>query len=67
MIGFWPANTVGDDIHLFTGESRNERLAAFHGLRQQLSKRDGKPNVCLSDFVAPRRERKARLGSAPSW
>jgi len=53
VIGFWPANTVGDDIRLFTGESRQETLATFHGLRQQLSKRDGKPNMCLSDFVAP--------------
>ncbi|CAH1674622.1 cobalamin-dependent methionine synthase [Hyphomicrobiales bacterium] len=53
VIGFWPANAVGDDIRLYTGESRQEALATFHGLRQQLSKRDGKPNMCLSDFVAP--------------
>jgi 5-methyltetrahydrofolate--homocysteine methyltransferase len=53
VIGFWPANTVGDDIRLYTGESRGEELATFHGLRQQLSKRDGRPNLCLSDFVAP--------------
>ncbi len=53
VIGFWPANAVGDDIALYTGESRQERLATFHGLRQQLSKRDGKPNMCLSDFFAP--------------
>src|SRR5690349_23751592 len=51
--GFWPANAVGDDIRLYTGESRSETLATFHGLRQQLSKRDGKPNMCISDFVAP--------------
>jgi 5-methyltetrahydrofolate--homocysteine methyltransferase len=53
VIGFWPANTVGDDMRLFTGESRAQPLATFHGLRQQLSKRDGRPNLCLSDFVAP--------------
>jgi 5-methyltetrahydrofolate--homocysteine methyltransferase len=53
VIGFWPANAVGDDIRLYTGESRTEQLATFYGLRQQLSKRDGKPNICLSDFVAP--------------
>jgi 5-methyltetrahydrofolate--homocysteine methyltransferase len=53
VIGFWPANAVGDDIRLFTGESRSEELATFHGLRQQLSKRDGRPNLCISDFVAP--------------
>jgi 5-methyltetrahydrofolate--homocysteine methyltransferase len=53
VIGFWPANAVGDDIRLFTGESRADELATFYGLRQQLSKRDGRPNMCLSDFVAP--------------
>jgi 5-methyltetrahydrofolate--homocysteine methyltransferase len=53
VIGFWPANTVGDDMRLFTGESRKDTLATFHGLRQQLSKRDGRPNLCLSDFLAP--------------
>ena len=53
VIGFWPANTVGDDIRLFTDESRGEELATFFTLRQQLSKRDGRPNVALSDFVAP--------------
>jgi 5-methyltetrahydrofolate--homocysteine methyltransferase len=52
VIGFWPANAVGDDIRLYTGESRQETLTTLHGLRQQLSKRDGKPNMCLSDFVA---------------
>ncbi|CDZ36685.1 B12-dependent methionine synthase [Neorhizobium galegae bv. officinalis] len=53
VIGFWPANTVGDDIRVYTDESRNEELATFFTLRQQLSKRDGRPNVALSDFVAP--------------
>ena len=60
VIGFWPANAVGDDIALYTGESRSERLATFYGLRQQLSKRDGKPNLCLSDFVSPE-------GGAPDY
>ncbi len=53
VVGFWPANAVGDDIRLYTGESRQEKLATFHGLRQQLLRRDGKPNLCISDFVAP--------------
>ncbi len=60
VIGFWPANAVGDDIRLYTGESRIETLATFHGLRQQLSKRDGRPNLCLSDFFAPE-------GMKPDW
>ncbi|BCH30201.1 methionine synthase [Mesorhizobium sp. L-8-10] len=53
VIGFWPANAVGDDIRLFTDEARSRDLATFFTLRQQLTKRDGKANVALSDFVAP--------------
>ncbi|RDL49880.1 Methionine synthase [Ensifer sp. M14] len=53
VVGFWPAGTVGDDIRLFADEARNAELATFFTLRQQLSKRDGRPNVALSDFVAP--------------
>jgi len=53
VVGFWPANAVGDDIRLFTGEDRAEELATLHTLRQQTTKREGRPNVALSDFVAP--------------
>lgn len=53
VVGFWPANAVGDDIRLYTDESRAEELATLFTLRQQLSKRDGKPNMALADFVAP--------------
>ncbi len=53
VIGFWPANTVEDDIRLYTDDSRQEELATFYTLRQQLTRRDGRPNVALSDFVAP--------------
>ena len=53
VIGFWPANAVGDDIRLYTGDSRADELATFFTLRQQLVKRDGRPNVALADFVAP--------------
>ncbi len=59
VIGFWPANAVGDDIQLFTDEARREELATFFTLRQQLSKRDGRPNVALADFVAPKDSGKA--------
>jgi 5-methyltetrahydrofolate--homocysteine methyltransferase len=54
VIGFWPANAIGDDIALYTGESRAEKLAVLHTLRQQLPRRDGKPNLALADFVAPK-------------
>ncbi|MFN3892211.1 MAG: methionine synthase [Beijerinckiaceae bacterium] len=53
VIGFWPANAVGDDIRLYTGESRTETRAVLHTLRQQLSRRDGRPHLAMSDFVAP--------------
>ncbi|MBX3597773.1 MAG: methionine synthase [Rhizobiaceae bacterium] len=53
VVGLWPANSVGDDIRLFTDELRSETLATFYTLRQQLPKRDGKANVALSDFIAP--------------
>ena len=59
VLGFWPANAVGDDLRLYTGEDRRAELATLFTLRQQLSKRDGKPNMALSDFVAPEGSGKA--------
>jgi 5-methyltetrahydrofolate--homocysteine methyltransferase len=53
VIGFWPAAATGDDIILYTGESRSEELASFRTLRQQLPRRDGRPNLALADFIAP--------------
>ena len=53
VVGFWPANAVGDDIRLFTDEGRTSELATFFTLRQQRAKRFGQENVALSDFVAP--------------
>ncbi|WP_037417385.1 methionine synthase [Sinorhizobium sp. CCBAU 05631] len=53
VVGFWPAGSAGDDIRLFTDETRKRELATFFTLRQQLTKRDGRPNVALADFVAP--------------
>ena len=53
VVGFWPANAVGDDIRLYTDDSRTTPLATFHTLRQQTTKRGDRPNVALSDFVAP--------------
>jgi 5-methyltetrahydrofolate--homocysteine methyltransferase len=52
--GFWPAQAQGDDIAVFADEAREQPLAVLHTLRQQLSKREGRHNVALSDFVAPR-------------
>ncbi len=53
VVGFWPANAVGDDIALYSDESRTTPLAMLHTLRQQMAKREGRANLALSDFIAP--------------
>ena len=52
VVGFWPANARGDDVVVWADEARTTELARLHGLRQQMEKANGKPNLCLSDFVA---------------
>ena len=54
VVGFWPAATVEDDVLLYEDDARANPIATLHTLRQQLTKRDGRPNLSLSDFVAPR-------------
>jgi 5-methyltetrahydrofolate--homocysteine methyltransferase len=54
VIGFWPANAVGDDVELFTEASRSTRLTTLHFLRQQMRKPSGQFNLCLADYVAPK-------------
>ena len=54
VAGFWPANAQGDDIEVYGDEARGKPIAVLHALRQQLSKREGRFNEALSDFVAPR-------------
>ena len=54
VVGFWPAAQIGDDIQLFADEQRATPVATLFTLRQQLTRRDGRPNVALADFVAPR-------------
>jgi 5-methyltetrahydrofolate--homocysteine methyltransferase len=51
--GFYPANRIGDDIEVYTDESRSAVRCVFHTLRQQMVKKD-KPNFALADFVAPK-------------
>jgi 5-methyltetrahydrofolate--homocysteine methyltransferase len=56
VIGFWPANAVGDDIALYTDDGRGKQLAMLHTLRQQIARdpsRD-RAHTALSDFVAPK-------------
>ncbi|MFL4982387.1 MAG: methionine synthase, partial [Xanthobacteraceae bacterium] len=54
VVGFWPANSDGDDVLVFADETRTQPVAVLHTLRQQLTRREGRANVALSDFVAPR-------------
>jgi 5-methyltetrahydrofolate--homocysteine methyltransferase len=55
VVGFWPANSVGDDIELYTDDTRSTRLATLHTLRQQMARDSGaRANLALADFVAPK-------------
>lgn len=58
VVGIFPANRVGDDIHLYSDERRDEILCVSHHLRQQTEKIDF-ANYCLADFVAPKSSGKA--------
>jgi 5-methyltetrahydrofolate--homocysteine methyltransferase len=53
IVGFWPANSEGDDINVFADEARQAPAHVLHTLRQQLARREGRANVALADFVAP--------------
>ncbi len=52
VVGFWPANRVGDDIEIYTDDSRQEVRARFHTLRQQMQKPAKSSNLALADFIA---------------
>jgi 5-methyltetrahydrofolate--homocysteine methyltransferase len=54
VLGFFPANSVGDDIEIYSGEDRRELLMTLSHLRQQKGKPAGQPHECLADYVAPR-------------
>ena len=60
VIGLWPANTDGDDIVVWTDETRHEESARFHTIRQQMVKDNEQPNFALADFVKP-------VGTGPDW
>ncbi len=60
VIGLFPANSVGDDVEIYADESRSQVLHTLRFLRQQTEKKDGFPNYCLADYVAPK-------GSKPDY
>jgi 5-methyltetrahydrofolate--homocysteine methyltransferase len=54
VIGFFPANAVGDDIEIYTDESRSEIQTVIPFVRQQMKKTSKRANFCLADFIAPK-------------
>jgi 5-methyltetrahydrofolate--homocysteine methyltransferase len=54
VIGFFPANSVGDDIEVYSDNSRTGVLTILHTLRQQTDRPEGQANLALADFIAPR-------------
>jgi 5-methyltetrahydrofolate--homocysteine methyltransferase len=54
VLGLFPANAVGDDIEIYSGEERGAPLVTLNFLRQQKGKPAGQPHECLADFVAPK-------------
>jgi 5-methyltetrahydrofolate--homocysteine methyltransferase len=54
VYGFYPANSDGDDIVVYTDATRTQELARLHTLRQQRDDQRGKPRLALSDYIAPR-------------
>ena len=63
VFGLYPANAVGDDIEIYTDETRSEVAMTWHNLRQQHERPSGKPHQSLTDFVAERVEK----GGTPDW
>jgi 5-methyltetrahydrofolate--homocysteine methyltransferase len=53
VYAFWPANAVGDDVHVYADDARAEKIATFNFLRQQMQKPAGQFNHCLADYIAP--------------
>ena len=53
VIGFWPANSVDDDILVYGDKARKFPIQTLHTLRQQMARDAGRPNLALSDFIAP--------------
>jgi 5-methyltetrahydrofolate--homocysteine methyltransferase len=54
VVGLFPANSVGDDIEIYSDETRKNLIHKQFTLRQQTKKAEGQPNIALSDFIAPK-------------
>lgn len=54
VVGIWPANSVGDDIEIYSPDDNKKVIAVSRTLRQQSKKVAGVPNIALADFIAPK-------------
>ena len=54
VVGLFPANSVGDDIEIYSDDSKDQHIHTQFTLRQQTKKAEGQPNIALSDFIAPK-------------
>ena len=63
VVGFFPANSVGDDIQVYADDDRAEVRHVLHNLRQQMAKPDDRPNQCLGDYIAPAGEGDDYIGA----
>lgn len=54
VVGLFPANSIGDDIEIYSDENRDKVIHTQHSLRQQTQKVAGQPNIALADFIAPK-------------
>jgi 5-methyltetrahydrofolate--homocysteine methyltransferase len=53
VVGFWPANSDGDDIVVYGDKARKFPIQRVHTIRQQMNRENNKPNMALADFIAP--------------
>ena len=58
VVGIWPANSVGDDVEIYSDAKRSKKLETIHFLRQQGKRTDDQVYYCLSDFILPKATRK---------
>jgi 5-methyltetrahydrofolate--homocysteine methyltransferase len=54
VVGLFPANSVDDDVEIYSDESRTDVIARLHFLRQQKGKPEGQKHLCIADYVAPK-------------
>jgi len=54
VVGMFPANSVGDDVEVYTDASRTKVASRLCFLRQQKGKAQGQPHECLADYIAPK-------------